>query len=286
MDRLMERKLALLEAEYNECINAESRAQQTTAEEAAMHGYGRVGVGAGAGGGGDRDGQYELQDEEEEENEFSPAWTRFKADMDEERRRQQAEGLESDDGKEGPEGQEAAEESKQREERRIHAPLTSDKISSIKSVMSGIRLRPPPWAVGMAEEVWMARILERAGLVRRAAAVAANTQQQQQQQRQVEEERRRRKDKKKARRVRRAQEARQLQDTVAASSADSASTADDTHSPSPPQSHLPTQQGESGDGGKLNAAASFNEDFETAFPAMSPPPPSTAAAGSSGNQSA
>ena len=289
MERLMERKLALLEAEYNECINAE-RSRQTTADEAAMQGYGRVGA-AGVQLG-DDDG-----DDGDREEEFSPAWTQFKADMEEERARQQAEGAESDDGSGGTAGGAGvagvAEESKTQEVR-MHAPLTSDKISSIKSVMSGIKLRPPPWAIGMAEEVWMARILERAGFVRRAAA-AKREQQSQQQQQQVqqqslsEEERRKRKDKKKARKAKKAKEARQLHkqqhgtaaSTAAATTAAAEATATTTTTTDSAVS--PQQQPDgSDDDSKSTAAGSFTEDFETAFPAMPSPrvslPPAAASA--------
>ena len=267
MERLMERKLAVLEAEYNECINAENRARQTAADEAAIHGYGRV----GAGGGGD---------EEEEEEEFSPAWTQFKADMEEERRQQQVAGSESDDGRDGA----VAEESKQAAEEaelRVHAPLTSDKISSIKSVMSGIKLRPPAWAIGMSEEVWMARILERAGFVRRA--VAANRQQQpsgQQTTEVSEEERKRRKEKKKARKAKKALEAKQQQPdsaptTTTTSTAATTATTTSAAAAAATDSAATQQHQEGSEVGEPIAAVSFKEeDFEATFPAVPSPRPS------------
>ena len=59
MERMMERKLAVLEAEYNACLNAEHMAaqQRTLAAEAAEAGDGRVGhsgrAGEEGGGGGE-----------------------------------------------------------------------------------------------------------------------------------------------------------------------------------------------------------------------------------------
>jgi hypothetical protein len=38
-----------------------------------------------------------------------------------------------------------------------------DSRSTILNVMKGIKLKPPVWAVGVPEEVWMERILSRAG---------------------------------------------------------------------------------------------------------------------------
>ena len=257
MERLMERKLALLEAEYNACINAENRAeqQQTSTEEAARHGYDRVEAAAQQRG---RDGE-EVDGEDEEE--FSPAWTQFKADMEEERLRQQAEGAESDDSRAA--GAAGAEESKTDE--RVHAPLTSDKITSIKSVMSGIKLRPPPWAIGLPEDVWMARILERAGFVRRAAA-AQQQQQQQKTQQETEEERNRRKDRKKARKEKRAREAKRLQQQQPrATTAVQAAVSDSSDSAARQQPQPQQAVGSSGES-QSNAAGQFAEDFETSFP--------------------
>ena len=268
MERLMERKLALLEAEYNACVNAEQQQQQTSADEAALQGYGRVGAGGGLQrlhGGDGEDG------DEDEEEEFSPAWTRFKADMEEEQLRQQAAGAEESDG--------GRPDEESKEERRVHAPLTSDKISSIKTVMSGIKLRPPPWAVGMPEEVWMARILERAGFVRRAMAArtgnGSGEQPQQQQPILSEEERQRRKDKKKARKAKKAKEAKQQQSEAAAAM--------------PQPAAAQAQEASDGSVAAPTAAASFTEDFETSFPAMPSPrssPPSAMTAADTVTQTA
>ena len=271
MDRLMERKLALLEAEYNACLQAEDRARQqqggqTTADEAAMHGYGRVGGG--------------REDAADEEEEFSPAWSQFKRDMEEERLRQATEGgAEAGQAAEGKEA--AAEESKTTtDEALVHAPLTSDKIVSIKSVMSGIKLRPPAWAVGMSEEQWMARILERAGFVRRAAAAkqaqqqSSEQQQPQQQEAMSEEERRRRREKKRARKAKRAAEAKQQQQQQQPGQGlEGASLA---------AAAAAVQQQTTAGGevdGKPSAVGAFADDFDAAFPAL-PSPPQTAATSS------
>ena len=153
MERLMERKLALLEADYQETLAAEARA--TTARSrtspAAARAAGYV----------DPSGysQQLVDGHEGEEDgvEWSEAWTQFQADVREEEDRIRALPP-SDDEAPAPPPPPVS----------IHAPLTPAKISAIRSHMSTIKLRPPPWAIGMSEEVWMARILERAGFARRA----------------------------------------------------------------------------------------------------------------------
>ena len=271
MERLMERKLAILEAEYNACINAENRAaqqqqQQTSADEAAMHGYGRVGSSGQCRASSRTSGTASSRTTARRRRSSARRGRSFKADMEEERLRHQAEGVESDDGgaaAAAAASARAASEEESKEERRMHAPLTSDKISSIKSVMSGIKLRPPPWAIGMPEEVWMARILERAGFVRRAAAARSGQQQataggkQQPQQLLSEEERKKRKEKKKARKAKKAKEAKQQQQA-------------DQQAAGQPVG----QQAADSDAGadKPTTAAPFAvEDFETSFPALSSP---------------
>jgi len=39
-------------------------------------------------------------------------------------------------------------------------PMTPEKIATIKNLMSSIKLKPPPWAINTPEEVWMDKILK------------------------------------------------------------------------------------------------------------------------------
>ena len=157
MERLMERKLALLEADYQETLAAEARATAARALTSP--------AAARAAGYTDPSGYTQHlpdgnddEDMEGEEEEWSEAWTQFKAEMREEEARIRALPPSDDEAAVPPPPPPAS----------IHAPLTPAKITAIRSHMSTIKLRPPPWAIGMSEEVWMARILERAGFARKA----------------------------------------------------------------------------------------------------------------------
>lgn len=145
LERLMERKLAMLEAEYAQCIDAEAETEPDTEQkngEVESLGYQRY-----------VHGQPVTRTEGEAESE---AWQNFKRDLD----------SDSDEDAITDVAAVADSEPVAAPTQPLHAPLTAEKISSIKSAMTGIKLRPPPWALGQPEDMWMARILERAGFMR------------------------------------------------------------------------------------------------------------------------
>lgn len=137
LDSLMERKLANLNREYDECLAA-----------------------------GDPANRPNMECVEVTAEEYNEAWEEYQQAC-----REEMEDMSSgDDFDSGDDGEScAAEPETLPEPEPLHKPLTEDKITSIKSVMSGIRLRPPPWALGQPEEVWMAQIMRRTGFVNPAA---------------------------------------------------------------------------------------------------------------------
>ena len=193
MERLMERKLALLEADYAETLAAEARATAarssavTSPEVARAAGYI------------DATSAPNRADYVEHE-EWSAAWTAFRAEMAEEERRIAALPP-SDDDADGHQQQSTAPSAAQPA---LHAPLTPAKVSAIKSYMSTVKLRPPPWAAGLSEDVWTARILERAGFARRLQPPVAERKEEKTDDVNDDEQKRRRRAKRKAKKTRQA----------------------------------------------------------------------------------
>lgn len=188
IDRLMERKLQVLEAEYQATLNAEltvtfSTSPSSLTASSVAHAAGYINA---------SDLPHHAGYSQHEE-EFSEAWTQFRADCIEEEQRIAA--IQSDDENESLTTPPTLP---------LHAPLTADKILTIKSVMSSVKLRPPPWAIGMSEEQWMSKILLRAGFTRKVTEVKEEKERGGGGVPMSEEEKRRRKEKKKLKKAKQA----------------------------------------------------------------------------------
>jgi len=159
LEKMMERKLAILEAEYSQCLEAENnknnQIELKDGEIESLGGYQQVTVT------GQTLSMGPSMIGNNNDGNFSEAWGNFQRDMEDD--------ADSDSDSENENENEIVDNNEILDESLslpLHAPLTAEKISSIKSVMSGIKLRPPPWAIGQSEDQWMARILERAGFMR------------------------------------------------------------------------------------------------------------------------
>lgn len=137
LDLMVERKLAAIDADYAATIAADRKVED---EDIQQQGYQQVG--------------FPIVDDSE-----NSAWTEYKQHVQEEIF-EHGESAVSEIVT-----QEAVIETVNEEQpSRLLTPLSSQQINSIKSHMSRVKLQPPTWAVGLPEDVWANKILERAGL--------------------------------------------------------------------------------------------------------------------------
>jgi len=136
MERRMEAKLRALDAEYEECINA-------TRKNAGP--YANLGHSSSL-----------PVDNDHPDEEWSEAWAEYKRAAAEEEAEARANGITDED---------VENQTKPIEPPPKPEPLSEAKLATISNVMSNIKLKPPPWAIGLPEEIWMTQILQRAGIV-------------------------------------------------------------------------------------------------------------------------
>jgi len=171
LERMMDRKLRMLDLEYEECVratrgydfadydsgpvgNAEDTDEvpaKSDKEAARAYGYapfaGEQGEGAAA-------GSVAPAEAGTNDDEWSEAWAAYKRDCAEEAAEAAAKGL--TDANTAQPAADAAPPAPQ--------PLSDATKATIKGVMANVKIKPPPWARNVPDEVWQAQILQRAGL--------------------------------------------------------------------------------------------------------------------------
>lgn len=168
----MERKMRLLDAEYEACVRATRTDHPSRTDADAEQQFGQL----------DAEVQLPAHDYKPfgfvpasaspaapgpDDDEWGEAWSDYQRVVAEEKAEQE---------QRQKNGEEEAEEEVQQEDKPpLHKPLTPDSVASIKSIMAGVRVAPPFWARGLSESEWGAQILARAGLAARAKASAAVT---------------------------------------------------------------------------------------------------------------
>jgi hypothetical protein len=150
MERILERKLDALHADYLATLAAEPDSTVATNNN-------DVAVAAKSAAAAEENGIDPYQYNELDENNSSQAWTDFKSQLDFEA---EAESSESEEDKNSAEEEEESSASNNATARSI-VPLSDSEVARIKSLMSGIKVSPPGWAKGLHETQWSQMILQR-----------------------------------------------------------------------------------------------------------------------------